>query len=617
MNYGLADALSQIKPSELSADRFAKQQTQMLQLKDMYTRDQNANAEAESKYQEQIGLVQENINLLSETGRAEMQTVIEENKKLMQKEIAKNGNMSQFMRNGGARLIGEYKNRILSDDRFNNHKRATESLAQIQQLLAAGEGNKLSNSTLQNIEKYKNGLIETFEPVIINPLVVPEKKYYEDIAIETQSMLDENYAAIKANFMLEYPDVEVTPDRLYKYTKQYYGAALGAKINTAKASRERAQSKGAKSGMEKELYMFSHNNTHMYSSIRDQGNVSATGNESLKSAIFDQGYNLNTPYEFQRQKKFETETGNLPAEMYQMNESFGGKLWSNVASSLNKPQNEDGTYTFDLNEIYDEDGIYGGGERTEGTEQFSGKFMGVFMVKGNEDVINQGTGEKESMIFMKNKDGDFQENIDADYEDISGYGIEVAMFKDPDSGETFYKQIETSDAASTGVHNQSWGEMDEMGDDLQRTRMEQRKEAQIKSWDDERVSEVKNVFNSNFRQGLNDELKIAGLPMSTNVMGGYIAALTHSQMDQHYSNAEGAAYDSTYKALFEIIQGRVFDSLNGGEEGGAKLKSSLAMASSDADARKILVDYIKQEFPQGNTEEYYKKYVNIFNINKT
>lgn len=622
MNYGLADALSQIKPAELSADRFAKQQTQMLQLKDMYTRDQNANAEAEAKYQEQLGLVQENINLLSETGRAEMQAVIKSNKEAMAKEVAKFGNMDAFMRNGGARIIGEYKNNILADDRFYNHKKATEGLAQIDQLLAEGHGDKISQTTLRDIEKYKSGMIETFDPIIINPLIVPDKKYPEDLGIAVKSFMGENYAALKANYMQEFKH-DPTDTELEIYTENYYGMALGSKVNQQKIAREKAAAR-QKNGTNSEFHRFSDNVVEVFSSMRNKSNIAYNDPKALKRSIEEGNYQLGIPYEFQKQFKMKTESGNKPTEMYQMNESFAGKLNSDYMTNLGKSQNEDGTYSFRINEMYDENGLYQGGEETHDTYgedgKFNGEFQGIFMVLGNENIENPQTGESFGTIFMQNDDGDFQDNIDGnklnpDGTPVTGYPMQMAMFKDPETGKIFYKQMETSDAAAAGVMGRSWGEMNIMDDEIENAELKKQKNQYVENWDDKQQANARAVFDQSFRASVNTNLAIAGLPMGTGIMGGYIASLVEANIRANYKDAKGDQYDDLFKGLFPQMQKDIFRALNDPDNKDAvKLKNDLAMSSGDKESRDILSAYLTSKLGQGEEiNKSYKKFINIFN----
>jgi hypothetical protein len=614
MNYGLSSALAELKPAQRSSERFAQQQNQLMQLKQQFTADQIANAEAEAAYQEQLGLVQENVNLLSETGRAEMQAVIDENKELIQKELSKYGNTSQFLRNGGARMLGEYKNRILADKRFTDHKQATEGLSQIQELLAAGKGSMLSYRTLREMEQYKNGMISTFKPILVNPLTVPEKKYYEDVPIEVQSMLDENRHQIISNFIMEYPDQEITEERLFNYTSMYYGAALGAKREQAAkiAARAKMQANGK---MQDDYYMFSRNTTNMFIKSRDEGTIPASGGTGLKDWIFQGGHQQAVPFNFQRKTKFETKTGNRPNEMYEMNKAFGGAVWGKFADMSGITQNEDGTYNFEWNQVYDEDGIYGGGVRVYddyiegGKTSLKGKFLGVYMVKGNEDVYNEGTGEHESMIFMENtKSKKKQNNLEAEYADITGHGMEVAMFRDDETGEVFYMSIPVDDAAGTGIHQEAWGKMDEIGDDIRRRQNEKAFENQVEAWDDARGAEATAIYKSKYENSINDDIAIRGLNMSTHIYGGFIAAATQANMAKFHAGAKGSQYNDLWQKTFEATRLGFRDEIDSNPE----LKDKLAYVNSDAEARQVLLNYIRENGQDPAVEDYYKKYINLF-----
>ncbi len=612
MNYGLNQALAKIRPADKSADRFAKQQDALVKLKDTYTSDMAKNSMQEALYSETIGALDKEVALLSESGQEEMQAIVQDKKKFLETELGKHSSMSHFMRAGGTRLLGEYKNGILSDQRFLDHQKSSESLNKIQQLMEEGHGDKISYTTQADMQRYKNGLIDRFEPILINPIPVPEDKYIEDVGIALESMVAENWHAFVANFIAENPDIEPSIEKITEYARQYYGEALGKRKDYQERAKAAAQAKSSAKVSKEDYNLYSRNVVNAFSSLKTQGSIEANKDGSLKEAMFKSGYNYNIPFDFQRRVKLQTETGNLPAEMYEMNKVFGGSVWTKVANKTGKDKTDDGTYNFGRHEIFDENGIYGGGVDSEDENQeLNGKYLGVYMVKGNENISSIGEGsDNESVIFMKNADKDKQATQEMSG-GMKGYGMLVAAFRDSETGEVFYSQIPSTDAAAAGTFKEVFGEADKITDDIKAEKIRVMQEQSIKNIDAQKMSNINTVYQTDYRNDIQESLKIRNLDVGTDIYGAYIATMTQIQMGL-LGPMSAQEYDAQWRVNFDRMQKLFANSLDSDK----KFRDLFANHPTDGDAKRAITAYLIEDTGgDDSVKDLYLKYINSFRNN--
>jgi len=624
MEYSLSQAFSAIRPANMAADRYSRDQARLMQFKQMYEGDQLRKAETEAKFQEGMGAIDDEVLALSEIGSMELQEMVKKNKAELEKEMAKWGDVDQFMRNGGAAMVGKYKNNILRSEEFRGHKQATDSLKQIDELIIAGKGNMLSHSTMADMAKYRDGKIKTFKPTLITPLDVPDKKYPEDLQIALKDFMGENYHAIRTNFAAEFPNVTPTEERLLNYTSQYYGGALGSKIDQQKKQgKAGGAGKAMDDMMNQKLYMFSTNVKDLHKMSLEAANL-GMGDMELRQQMIDKGYDLNVPIDLQTKYRFETASENTLAEHYQMRKHMGMPLAKKV---LEDYKTDEGGYRVNINDLYDEYGIYGGGVQTrkkrsgKGEKEYvNGEVLGVFLTKGRKNAIHDQTGEEQSVLFVNNKHkkGITEEGYKNKGEDqLTGHAMTVIAMKDKDTGEVFYMEVDLGGADGAGLMESVWGDMDRMDDDKVRADI---KAAEIRVTKAQYEQEAKlqtNVYSSQLRSGVTDDLALRKITMSDNIYGGYIAGMAQVRMTKDRNEGKipkGVSPEKAFVTYFKAIQNSFRETLDSDD----KLKKEMQMISNDAEAKKFFLNYINisaAEYGEDATRivtERMKHYMNTF-----
>lgn len=626
MNLSVTQALSMIKPADTAAERYAREQARLERFKGMYEADTQRKAEQEAIMGETLGATDALLDNLSPRGQEEMQSVINENKKQLEDELKKwGGDVDQFMRHGGTAMLSKYKTAIQGDQRYRNHLKASGHIAELQEVMKAGKGNMISYSTQKDLAKYQAGLIDTFEPKLINPIEIPEDKYYENVPIALRSIVGENYQAFRTNYMVEHPGQEPTFERLMAYADTYYGEALGKKIDEMKRIKARTsgRSKSSKQNQIKpEDYTFSRNTTSAFIKGIESNSI-GLGKDALRNYWINGGHNLSTNFDLDGQYKWrETETGNHLQESYEMTKASAGSLFNAWVQNANYVTSEDGKVQIPIADLYDEYGVKGGGQQTydhmieEGKTGIEGEFMGVFLTKGNKNAVVQ--GKTESVLYMENENEDKNSEAIKGYqnkegEDPGGRPMMVAAVKDADSGEIFYMEIPAERADVTGLMNETWGKKDNLGDDVQQNARERNVEAAYKEEDAARTAAAVNLYKSDLVTIIDDDLNAKGLEIGHNIYGGLVAGMTASFMSsqKEYSGLSGDDYDAAFTKEFADIHEYVKQNLF---RSGSELKQELLLASDDGKAREVFMKWLAQDSPEEyqTLRKWCTKYMNNF-----
>lgn len=623
MNISVNQAISQVKPADNAAERFAREQARMERFKGMYEQDTARKAESEALMHEQMGNTDSLLDSLSPRGQEEMQAVIEEQKAAVEGELKKwGGDVDQFMRHGGTAMMAKYKNNIQGDGRYRNHLRAAGHIQELQEVMKAGKGNMISYSTQQDLARYQAGLIDTFEPKLINPIEIPADKYYEDKVIALKSILGENYQQFRSNFLVEHPDVDPTYERLYNYADNYYGEALGKKVDEMARIKARGSTKKGGKGntMKPEDYTFSRNITSAFIKGAESNTIGLEA-EALKNYWINGGHNLSTNFDLDSQYKWgETETGNTLQESYQMTQAAGGSLFNSWVDKSAYPRNEDGSVRISVSNLYDEDGIYGGGQRFKddhSAKEINGDFVGVFLTKGNKNWQNK-QGEKESLLYMKNEDEDTNAEAlegyqNKDGQDPGGRPMMVAAVRDKETEELFYVEIPAERADVSGLMEDSWGKMNNLGDDIEKNIREKKIEESIKQVDAKRVQAATQLYKTDLLSVVDDVLITRNLSVGHNVYGGVVAAMVDATMgmDERYQGLSGDAYQRQFSASFRELSRIMNDDLFKSE---SKHKKALLLAKDDGEAKEALFGWLREFSPEGYTatRSLALKYMNKF-----
>ena len=600
-NISLNQALSTIRPAEMASQRFARESVYLRDLKQMYEEDTQRNADAESKFEEQLGLVDASVSLLSERGQQEMQAVVEETKKRMEEDMKKYGSMDQYMRHGGQRQIMQYKNSILNDERFRGHLKSQASIQEVQELMKAGKGSMVSHSTRRDMQRYLNGEIDRFDTKIINPINIPEDKYYEDVPIALASILAENYGEVRANYAVEFPDMEPTDENLLAYLDTYYGAALGKKIDIQKQiALKKAGRRGTtgKDPMQGKYHTYGRNVTAMFMNGYKRNDI-GFGNNSLRNYIEGEGWNIALPIQLNTQRtKWNTDSGNYLEEAYKMTDHMGRRLFDGVMEG--ERVDEEGNFIINTGDLYDEDGIYSGGVDTE-SENIRGQFEGVYFTKGNDNSQDPVTGKSQSILYITNEDKKKASDAEEGYKnkldaETPGHPVMVAAIRDKDTGKLYYKKIQAEQAATTGLMEKQWGDMNKLDDDITWKQQEQAVEQMYKAQDNAQMESAKALYDQELASSVDRDLGHRNLSFSANLYAGVISALTASTMGAmpELQGLEGEEYNNAYKMVFKATQDELKNQLLYSEDWMHKLE----MASNDNEARDILMQYLQKAEPQ-------------------
>ena len=395
MEYAFSEAIAKIQPATKAAERMARDEDRLLRFKDMYERDADADALNAAKYEEFMGGVDAQIGSLNEFAQEEMQALIKSKKDFIAEQVKKYGNMTQFMRNGGARMVQKYQNEILNSDEFRKHKKSTLALENVNNMVKNGMGDRISFRTLTEMQDYQAGLIDHFEFRAINPIKVPDEKYWEDEEIAAKEILGEQRHQIVSNFAIEYPEREATESNLLNYTKRYIGPILGARKRARNQANKQRLANQKADPLKGVHYMQSANIRDMMIESLESPTISAVPG-GLEEWAKNSAWPAGIPFDFNSVSSYKSIATNSDVKLTNavpMEKQMADKA---ISALMGEHRNEDGTYRLNINEIYDERGVKGGGVQThddyesayEGDGRIDASYLGTYMTVGYDNAVH-------------------------------------------------------------------------------------------------------------------------------------------------------------------------------------------------------------------------------------
>lgn len=468
---------------------------------------------AYSQYEDQVNLFSQS---LLEEDRKKIRGLHEKGQMFLREELKKHGgSYSEFMKNGGIRVLQNYKNSIINSEEALMYKKNAENLAHIIKARDAGKGGFINGVDLKNLEMYQaNGGGEITYNGLLSPIEMPPASSYglgHQIPPEQILKNKNNYSAILSNYMRENPDKpQPNQAQLIEYTRRKYS---GMGNNQALLYSQRSNQAKSKKSRDSLKY------TVMSSARKGIANIN-------RNADGTAGFTINDDYEANyalarssnkrifSDKKFvdvsETDRDGIltfdvdetrPIDAYEfsaLNKSFSRAAKRNYESNFD---DETKTYRFRSEDLHGANGV-----KMENEEVYNLKPKTVILALSGKGKNNLSDRENEEDFFaveFSDKKGKIRKKPSDRYrETIKDTKLQYRpweVWEDPKTGRLYYKPLDVEGISNSQAWTEAIGGENDYTEEVEAQNTIVRRE-EAAAW----KTELKNKENKdNFRRVFN------------------------------------------------------------------------------------------------------------------
>lgn len=236
--YGLSQAIAQMYGAPSALDQKNTDYAKLLQMQQYYKNEADAKKVDQEKmllFEDSIqkaadGLLGPDRNALYEAARVQ--------RRQLREVIKANGNdISRFMANGGELRLSEYKNSILQSEQMTQYMENKKNAEFILKAMAEGKAGLISPVDKMNFDNYtQNGGGKITYSGMMSDYKVDKDQFKAGEIIPFQTILNQNKAAVLANYSLHYKGTERDPvesgqipndDELVTFLAGTYGVQKG------------------------------------------------------------------------------------------------------------------------------------------------------------------------------------------------------------------------------------------------------------------------------------------------------------------------------------------------------------------------------------------------------
>lgn len=198
--------------------------------------------ELESK---QYAEISEKASQLLEPDRNKIRSASLELQKKIRSKIEEYGSRKAFFAAGGASLLAQYKNDLLTSEETTSYFDNKKNMEALIRLKESGKGHLISSIDLQNMQAYEQGIgTKITYSGMKSEIPIPEEYFDYGVNIPAENILHykDNYMAIYGNWLIENPDkTELTgkdlEEQLLAYTmRNHSGRGLNEFNRKAEAA---------------------------------------------------------------------------------------------------------------------------------------------------------------------------------------------------------------------------------------------------------------------------------------------------------------------------------------------------------------------------------------------
>lgn len=247
MDYGLAQSLHGLNYGPSKRDQAREELATLEAIRNDTLRQRKEEEIAQIEEQQYYDDISKQASLLLEPDFKK----VNEKAKILAKKIKESirstgGSTSSFFRNGGRKLMNEYKNSILNSPEMIGYKSNKSNLERILDIQAKGKGHLINQNDMEKLRNYQEnksgeitftGLLAEIEPIDTSMYDYGQQIPYRDIL-----HYGDNYVKIMGNYITTFGNPNPSEEDLISYVAKNYANQTGSnwqKVETQKREENR------------------------------------------------------------------------------------------------------------------------------------------------------------------------------------------------------------------------------------------------------------------------------------------------------------------------------------------------------------------------------------------